>query len=83
VTQAISAVHTLLPFFTPSPAQIASAGNQVCTAFDQGQSLSRVESEALNLVGAGSIAFLIPSSVPQTAIQTLVALYCPGYASKV
>jgi hypothetical protein len=82
VAQAITAVHSLLPFFTPTPAQIAAAGNQVCTAFDQGQTLGQVESAALSMVGAGSIAWMIPASVPQVAIQTLVALYCPTYGPK-
>jgi hypothetical protein len=82
VAQAISAVHSLLPFFTPTPAQIASSGNQVCTSLDQGMTFSQVKAAALNLVGAGSIAWMIPTSVPDTAVRTLVALYCPANASK-
>lgn len=83
VNQAIIGVHSLLPFFTPTAADIASAGNQACTAFDQGQTLAQVESVAIDMVGAGSVAWMIPASVPQVAIQTLVALYCPGHWSQV
>lgn len=80
LSQAISAVHSLLPFFTPTVAQLAAAGDQVCTALDQGVSFSQVKSQALNMVGAGSLAWMIPSSVPDTAVRTLVALYCPANA---
>jgi hypothetical protein len=82
IAQAISAVHSLLPFFTPTPAQIASSGDQVCTALDHGVPFSQVASQALDLVGAGSLSFMIPSSVPEIAIRTLVALYCPANVSK-
>ena len=82
VGQAIIAVHSLIPFFTPTPADIAATGNQVCTALDQGQSFSQVKSAALDMVGAGSYAWMIPSSVPEIAIRTVVALYCPANASK-
>ncbi len=82
LSQAISAVHSLLPFFTPTVAQLAVSGDQVCTALDQGVSFSQVKSQALALVGAGSISWMIPSSVPDTAVRTLVALYCPANAVK-
>ncbi len=45
-------------------------------------SFTQVKNDALNLVGAGSIAWMIPTSVPDTAVRTLVALYCPTDASK-
>jgi hypothetical protein len=82
ISQAISAVNSVIPFYTPTPSDIAFAGNQVCTAFDQGQTLSQVEAKALDMVGAGSFASYIPSSVPDIAIRTVVALYCPGYSAK-
>jgi hypothetical protein len=82
VAQAITAVHDLLPFVTPTADQIASAGNQVCTALDQGTSFAQVKSQALDMVGAGSISWMIPSSVPEIAIRTVVALYCPINAAK-
>lgn len=83
VSQAIKAVHGLVPFFTPTAADVADVGNQVCTAFDQGKTFSQVKSKALDMVGAGSLGWLIPSSVPGDAVRTLVNLYCPAYASKV
>ncbi|MDQ1418662.1 MAG: hypothetical protein QOJ52_624 [Acidimicrobiaceae bacterium] len=82
VAQAIVAVHDLLPFFTPTADQIASVGNQVCTGLDQGTSFAQLKSQALDMVGAGSISWMIPSSVPEIAIRTVVALYCPNNASK-
>jgi hypothetical protein len=82
MNQAIKAVHSLVPFFTPTAADVADAGNQVCTAFDQGKSFSQVKSKALDMVGAGSFSWLIPSSVAGDAVRTLVNLYCPAYASK-
>ena len=83
VQQAIDAVHDVVPFFTPTPAQIASAGIEVCTSINAGDSLATVEAAALNMVGAGSLSSLVPSSDTAVAIQTLVALYCPANASKV
>lgn len=83
VSKAISQLHSLVPFFTPSAADVADVGNQVCTAFDQGKTFSQVKSKALDMVGAGSYSWLIPSSVPTSAIRTLVSLYCPAYSSKV
>jgi len=82
VDEAISAVHSLVPFFTPTPTQIADSGIQVCIAFDQGQSFSTVESDALNMIGASSYSWAIPQSAQVTAIETLVALYCPANAAK-
>lgn len=82
VNEAISAVHSLVPFFTPTPTDIATTGIQVCTALNQGQSYAQVQADALDMVGAGSYASYIPSSVPAVAIQTLVALFCPANAAK-
>lgn len=83
VHQAIVAVQGLVPFYTPTPADIAAAGNDVCTAFDQGDSLTQVQAAALNMIGAASFSSFIPAADTDVAIQTLVALYCPGYASRV
>lgn len=82
VNQAIQEVNKLVPFFTPTPAQVAQVGNQVCTAFDQGQTAAEVDSQALNMVGAGSYSWAVPSSVPAQAVAVVVSLYCPGYTSK-
>jgi hypothetical protein len=83
VQQAIVAVHALVPFYTPTAADIAAAGNDVCTAFDQGDSLAQVQTAALNMIGAASFSSFIPAADTDVAIQTLVALYCPGYGSRV
>ena len=82
VSQVIAAVHGLVPFFTPSAADVADAGNKVCTAFDQGKSFTSVSSTALDLVGAGSYSWLVPSSVAASAVRSLVNLYCPAYAAR-
>jgi hypothetical protein len=82
VNEAISAVHSLVPFFTPTATQIATSGIQVCTAFNEGQSFSTVESDALSMIGASSYSWAIPQSAQITAIETLVALYCPANAAK-
>lgn len=82
VQQAIETIHNAVPFFTPTPAQVAQVGNEVCTDFDHGETYAEVVAQALNDVGAGSYSWMIPSSVPAEAVSTLVGLYCPGYASK-
>jgi hypothetical protein len=82
VALAISAVHSVVPFYTPTADEIASVGNQVCTSLDQGTPFSQIEAQALDMVGAGSYSWMIPSSVPDVAIRTVVALYCPTNASK-
>jgi hypothetical protein len=82
VAQVIAAVHSLVPFFTPSVAEVADAGAKVCTAFDQGRSFTAVKSTALDLVGAGSYSWLVPPSVAASAVRSLVNLYCPAYAAK-
>ena len=80
VNQVIASVHALIPLFTPSPAQIAQAGNQVCTAFDQGKSAAQVKAAGMQM--AGVYAALVPAGVADSAVRTIVTLFCPGYASK-
>jgi hypothetical protein len=80
VNQAIQAVHQLVPFFTPTAAQVARVGNQICTAFDQGMTFSQVKSKVSALLG--SLSWLVPSSIAAQGVRTTVGLYCPGYASK-
>lgn len=82
VDQAIGAIHKVVPFFKPSAAEVAQVGNQVCTALDQGKTFAQVSSKALDMIGAGSYSWMIPSSVPAAAVRSLVGLYCPGYTSK-
>jgi hypothetical protein len=80
VNQVIASVHALVPLFTPTKAQIATVGNQVCTAFDQGKTLAQVKSTAMQMAGVYA-ALLSPATV-NTAVRTIVTLYCPGYLSK-
>ena len=82
VTAAIAAFEKAVPFYTPSAAQIADVGNQVCTDFDHGMTFRQITGKALDMVGAGALSFLIPSSVPAGAVRTLVNLYCPGYTAQ-
>jgi len=69
----------LAVFATITPAQIADAGNQICTAFDNGQSFAQVKSTGLTMIPP-SIA-VKPATV-DWAVRKGVALYCPGHASK-
>ncbi len=80
VNGVIASVHALFPLFTPTPAQIAKVGNDVCTAFDQGQTVAQVKAAAMQM--AGAYAALIPATVADSAVRTIVTLFCPGYASK-
>lgn len=79
INQIIGSVHALVPF-TPTPAQIAQAGNQVCTALDQGKTVAEVKATALQM--AGAYAALVPASVADSAVRTIVTTFCPGYTSK-
>jgi hypothetical protein len=81
INQAIQAVHKLVPVFTPTSAQVARVGNQVCTAFDQGMTFSQVKSKVSALLGSWS--WLLPSSTAADGVRAVVTLYCPGYLSKV
>jgi hypothetical protein len=80
VNQVIASVHALVPLFTPTSAQVATVGNQVCTAFDQGKTLAQVKATAMQM--AGAYAALIPDSVATSAVRTVVTMFCPGYTSK-
>ncbi len=81
ISQAIRAVHQLVPFFTPTAKQVAHVGDQVCSALDQGMTFSQVKSKVSAMLG--HFSWLLPSAVPTQGVRTVVALYCPGYASKV
>jgi hypothetical protein len=80
VNEAIKAVHQLVPFFTPTAAQVARVGNQVCTAFDQGMTFAQVKSKVSAVLG--SLSWLVPPAIAAQGVRTTVSLYCPGYASK-
>jgi hypothetical protein len=79
VITGIKGLIPMLALVTVSPAQVADIGNQVCTAFDQGQSLAQVKAAGLAQVPA----FVTVSPAAATyVVNNAVALYCPAYASK-
>jgi hypothetical protein len=80
VAKIINSVHALVPLFTPTAAQIAQAGSQVCTAFDQGKTVAQVKAAAMQM--AGIYAALIPLGAADSAVRSIVTTYCPGYLSK-
>jgi Protein of unknown function (DUF732) len=82
VQSAIAGITGLvqLPFFFQlTPAHVAQVGNQVCTAFDQGQTFAQVKATGLSMVSA---YVAVTPAAADYAVRTAVALYCPAYASK-
>ncbi|HVM14865.1 MAG TPA: DUF732 domain-containing protein [Egibacteraceae bacterium] len=67
--------------FAPSPAQVAEAGDKVCTAFDQGQSFTQVKATARELVAKVPLT-TVHAGADDYVVRTVVALYCPGHAPK-
>lgn len=82
VQSAIAGITGLvqLPFFFQvTPAHVAQVGDQVCTAFDQGQTFAQVKATGLSMVSA---YVTVSPAAADYAVRTAVALYCPAYASK-
>lgn len=79
ITQLKSKVGGLLMVFPPTPAHIAQAGDQVCTAFDSGQSFPEVKATGLSMIPA---SVTVTPDTADWAVRQLVTLYCPGHASK-
>lgn len=82
VQQVIAGIRArvqLPPFFQVTPARVADIGNQICTAFDQGQTFAQVKATGLAMVSR-----YVPVSVEAAdyAVRQAVALYCPAYAPK-
>ena len=69
----------ILAFVAVSPAQIDQAGDQVCTAFDGGQTFAQVKATGLSLIPA---SITVPVTTADWAVRQAVALYCPGHANK-
>lgn len=67
--------------FAPSPAQVAEAGDKVCTAFDEGQTFTQVKATARELVAKVPLTTVHPGA-DDYVVRTMVALYCPGHAPK-
>ncbi|HEX3706986.1 MAG TPA: DUF732 domain-containing protein [Mycobacteriales bacterium] len=67
--------------FSPSAAQVAEFGDDVCSAFDQNESLSHVE--ALILAKVKQLPFTtVLAGAANYVVKTAVKLYCPGYTSR-
>ena len=69
----------ILGFVAISPAQIDQAGDQVCTAFDNGQNFAQVKATGLSLIPA---SVTVPPATADWAVRQAVTLYCPGHANK-
>jgi len=65
----------------PSPAQVDQLGDQVCTAFDQGQTFSQVKDTGLRMVTQLPLTSVKPGGA-DWVVRTTVTLYCPGHADK-
>jgi hypothetical protein len=78
ISQLPQYVHSIL---TPSPAQVAQLGDQVCTAFDNGQTFAQVKATGLSMVTQVPLTTVLPGGA-DWVVKTVVNLYCPGYASK-
>jgi len=64
-----------------SEAQARQFANQVCSAFDSGQSFSSVKAAALQ--EARKVPFVIVSAAQvDLAVRTAVQLFCPDYSSQ-
>jgi hypothetical protein len=69
----------ILKYITISPAQINDAGNQICTAFDGGQTFTQVKATGLSMIPA---SIKVPLPTADYAVRQAVAMYCPGHANK-
>ena len=67
--------------FSPGPDQVAEAGDKICTAFDEGQTVEEVKAAGLELVEKVPFTTVKPGA-DDYVVRTAVTLYCPGHASK-
>ncbi len=72
-------VGGMLLLVSPTPAQLAQAGDQVCTAFDSGQSYAQVKATGLSMIPA---SVTVTPDTAAWAVSQLVTLYCPGHSTK-
>lgn len=68
-------------FLSPTPAQVSDFGNQVCTAFDNGDTATHIKSVILNKVKGLPFTTILPGAADYV-VKTAVKLYCPGYKSR-
>lgn len=67
--------------FSPGPAQVAEAGDKVCTALDEGQSVEEVKAAGLEMVEKVPFTTVKPGA-DDYVVRTAIALYCPDHASR-
>ena len=79
ISSLVQQVGGLLRLVRPTPAQIAKAGDQVCTGFDTGQSFAQVKSTGLSMVPS---SVTVSPATADWAVRTAVSMYCPDHASK-
>ena len=79
ITELKGRVGGLLMLVSPTPAQIDQVGDQVCTAFDNGQSFAEVRATGLSMIPP---SVTVSPSTADWAVRHAVALYCPGHANK-
>lgn len=75
----ISSRVSLPLFFQITPAYVAQFGDQVCDAFDAGQTFAQVK--ATGLAAAAQFVTVTPEAADY-AVRTAVAMYCPAYQSR-
>lgn len=71
-------MHSL---FSPTPAQVADFGNQVCTAFDNHKTYWQIKATIQAKVKSIPFTTILPGAASYV-VHTAVQLYCPGYKSK-
>lgn len=80
------AIAGLAPYvhspFTPSGGQVAQLGDEVCSAFDQGQPAAQVKATILQEVSQLPLTTISPGAADYV-VRTAVTLYCPGHAAQV
>ena len=64
---------------TPTYAQVDQVGNDVCTAFDQGQSFAQVKETGLRMVPS---YIEVSPAAADYVVRKAVELYCPAHAAK-
>ena len=79
ISQLKQQVGGLLLLVSPTPAQIDQVGDQVCTAFDNGQTFGQVKATALSMIPP---SVTVTAATTDWAVRQAVTLYCPGHASK-
>jgi hypothetical protein len=81
VQAAIAQLRQRILLFSPTEAQARQFGDQVCTAFDQGQTYAQVKATGMQMVSQVPL-ITVSSADADFAIRTAVQLFCPGYQSR-